>query len=223
MAGEDNEHLTPKTYPPLDMDNRELMEHHPILREEQDQQKINAMVNKVREVNDQLGGKVAMEIEFDEGPTGRVVSALAPYERGRSIFFFASTFRGMQYRGPSLVYGVDSQQGPIYVSGDLAARLLGGKPEAVSMDVQQVPTVTEDDVRNWLHPITSPADLNNWVRAFDESKNSVLQDQKEMLKLAEARSRTLDQALNVVSKPISLDAPPAPAPAPAAGPTSQGS
>src|SRR3990170_3931792 len=69
----------------------------------EEQQKIEALVNQVREVNAQLGGRVAAEVHFDDG---------------RSTLFFA---RGGRRLGESIfVYGVDSLSGPVYISGELS-------------------------------------------------------------------------------------------------------
>ena len=153
------------------------------------QQKIEALVNQVRGVNAQLGGKVAAEVHFDDG---------------RSTLFFARTSR---QPGESIfVYGVDSLSGPVYISGELSKRLLQGSQNAI--DLQQAASVTEDEVHNWVHPFRDENELTSWSKAFEESKNAVLQDRVEMQKIREAKNRILDQALSVVSEPIDISTPP---------------
>src|SRR3989344_2594031 len=153
------------------------------------QQKIEALVNQVRGVNAQLGGKVAAEVHFDDG---------------RSTLFFARTSR---QPGESIfVYGVDSLSGPVYISGELSKRLLQGSQNAI--DLQQAASVTEYEVHNWVHPFRDENELTSWSKAFEESKNAVLQDRVEMQKIREAKNRILDQALSVVSEPIDISTPP---------------
>ena len=157
----------------------------------EEQQKIDTLVNQVREVNDQLGGKVAAEVRFDSG---------------RSTSFFARRFRLMQRlpEAPTYVYGVDSVHGPVFISGKLSEGLSQGNRDAI--DLKLVSTVTENEVRKWVHPVRNEIELIEWQKAFELSKETVLQDQMEMRRLREARDRTLDQALSVVSKPIDINA-----------------
>ena len=158
----------------------------------EEQQKIEALVNQVFEVNAQLGGRVAAEVHFDDG---------------RSTLFFARSWRGMQERpgDPSIVYGVDSIDGPVYASGELSKKLLHG---SLILSFEQASSVTEDEVQNWAHPVRDENRLTTWQKAFEESRNAVIQDRKAMERIREEKNRILDHALSVVSKPIDLSTPP---------------
>ena len=52
--------------------------------------------------------------------------------------------------------------------------------------------------------------LEEWEEAFTRSKNVVLNNQRLMEKIRDERNATLDKAIDVVSQPINLDAPPPP-------------
>ena len=167
--------------------------------EQTDKQKIYALVNQVREVNAQLGGKMAAEVEFASG---------------RSTIFFARTSqlsRTSPITDPrQFVFGVDSMRGPVYVSGKLSTRLLQGASHSRGIDLKQVPSVTETEVEDWVHRVMGGSKLDAWGKAFEDSKNAVLQDQQEMQRVKELSSRELDKALAVVSKPVDINAPSSP-------------
>lgn len=156
----------------------------------EEEQKIEALVNQVREVNAQLGGKVATEVSFDDG---------------RSILFFARTVH--QPGEPLFPYGVDSIHGPVVGTGELALKLL---PDGhnYTVDLPQAASVTKDEVLTYIHPVSDESRLTIWSKAFEASKAAVLRDQKEMQQIREAKNRILDQASSVVSKPIDLSTPP---------------
>src|SRR3989338_6029391 len=160
----------------------------------EEQQKIEALVNQVREVNAQLGGKVAAEVGFDSG---------------RSTFFFARSRRNPYnpLSGTIHAYGVDSVQGPVWFTGELPEKF-PRRDGVFSVDFEKMPKVTEDDVNNWVHPIAAGGDMDLSSKSFELSKDAVLQDQQEMERIRAERNRTLDQALSVVSKPIDLSTPP---------------
>jgi hypothetical protein len=157
----------------------------------EEQQKLDALVDKVREVNAQLGGKVAAEVQFGSG---------------RLTLFFAKR----NITPPAVgICGVDSTMGAVYITGELSEKLAGHD----GVDLTKVPSVTEEEVRGWVHPV-QPGQLEYWQNAFEESKRAVLEDQSAMRRLRQQRMGALDQALNVVSKPIDINVPPPVGPAP---------
>lgn len=160
-----------------------------------ERQKIEALVSKVQEVNAQLGGQVAAELQFPSRTTllfAKTAVERVPGMEDEQMYEYA--------------YGVDSLHGPIYVSGELFANLKSGNR---SIDMQKAMQATEEDIRNWAHPVPD-AKLDFWSQAFVNSKTAVLADKSQMERIQEAKMRRLTQALEVVSKPITVSPPPSP-------------
>ncbi len=175
---------------------------HSLLPEQTEQERIDAIVNAVREANAQLGGKLASETVFDSG-------------RGVLVFNKSVVRAGSNQRD---FYGVDSKNGPIIIKTDSQQdKMLGaeamGQPAKFSY---QEPAM--DNVR-LVTPIAGNADfMQHWQKAFETSRDAVLRDEAQRQALREARNQSLDAALSAVSKPIDLDNPPPPASAPAPPP-----
>lgn len=148
------------------------------------EQKTAALVDKVRDINSQLDGKVALEVNGED----------------RTTFFFARP--GVTSRGDNVICGVDSVNGPISVSGDLARKLL--PPGSASIDLEHA-VVSADEIRDWTHSIRDEIEMSDWGTAFEDSKNTILRDKAEMQRIRQHRTAMVDSALAIASKPIDVN------------------
>lgn len=151
-----------------------------------EQQKLDLMIDKVRTLNADLDGRLVDEVASED----------------RTTQFFRRTFPTA--KGEDVVYGVDSYLGPVYVSGDLAKKILPAGGEVI--DSQAVPGVTGDEVNNWVHGITNPDTMRDWQGAFEGPKKAVLKDREWVKRSNERFNRSLDTALQSLSQPVNVAA-----------------
>ncbi|MDO8487221.1 MAG: hypothetical protein Q7S45_02935 [Candidatus Curtissbacteria bacterium] len=163
----------------------------------EEQQKVEALFDKVSEVNQQLDGGLAYDIQVSDGT---------------SLLLFRAV--GSQ---AGHLYGAHSNEGPVCLTdtakhkndflgpGAWYARL----PEGFKTGEKKL------DPTDYF-PVSG--DHEEWQKAFTSSRDSILRDRVEIERIRAKRTKSLDQALDIVSKPVDINAPP-----PAVGPAPQGS
>lgn len=104
-------------------------------------------------------------------------------------------------------FGVNSERGPIKIADDQRGRYNPRYGYTVAVPATKDGKLPIEDFAR----VTSDKDLRAWQEAFENSRDAALRDQETMQRIREERSQTLDSALEVVSKPIDIDAPPPPA------------
>lgn len=117
--------------------------------EQTEQQKIDQLMDKLRQVNEQLGRKVAIEVKLDK-------------DRACMVFPVAYIDAGGE-----LIYGLDSKMGPVKIRSnpDLRAKL------AEVSSGELLPSALQGRVSiSTLFPIDNEQGMENWQRAFEASK-----------------------------------------------------
>ena len=161
-----------------------------------EQQKVEALFNRVSEVNHQLGDELAHEVKIEDGTTTLLFKKLAWEQIGDSRIVNG--------------FGVNSQIGPIRIDPRFRQDYNPPTNEGRAVKLPQT-QIVEGKLPFWhFERITSSNDRKSWKEAFEQSRDSVLRNPEIIQKVREQRSQILDSALEVVSKPIDIDAPPPP-------------
>lgn len=159
----------------------------------EEQKKVEAIFNRVNEVNQQLGGEIVHQIPMKDGSTTLLFSKVADVR--------AQT---QPENDLGIAFGVNSVKGPIWFSAKVNKQLAwGGNMAHVPEDLQKGNALLDTSD---LFPVEESM-LEQWEEAFTRSKNVVLDNQRRMEEIRDKRNATLDKALDVVSQPVNLDAP----------------
>lgn len=159
----------------------------------EEQKKVEAIFNRVNEINQQLDGEVAHQISTKDGSTTLLFSRVAD----------ARVPLGDDDRG--IAFGVNSVEGPIWFTLEVNKQFVGwGGITQVPEDLQKGEASLDTSS---LIPVGKDM-LEPWEEAFARSKNVVLNNQRRMEEIRGERNANLDKALDVVSQPVNLDAPP---------------
>lgn len=149
-----------------------------------EQQKVEELFNRVSEINEQLGNEVANEVQMSNDST--------------TLIFRMSTIGRYRDR-----FGVNSQDGPVRLTALGKQRYLNSIVHGMTGEAA---TMHPEDFSR----VTTPDQIKGWQETFENSRDTVLKNQEAMQRVREQRNQALDSALDVVSKPIDIDAPPSP-------------
>lgn len=154
-----------------------------------EQERVQMLVDKVNAANDELGGELVVNVPMKDGSTTLLFDTVANV---------AELYGGYD-RG--LAFGVNSERGMVRLSAEVNKQFVGpggwgvNAPEGLQLDSQM-------DLEG-----VSGVGVENWAKAFDNSKRNILSSETTRGRIAQSRVNDLDRAIGVVSAPIRLEAP----------------